>query len=295
MQLHTAITLSDASRIRLSMFDDRLEIASPGSLPNSLTVEGMDTRQATRNEVITSMLGRMSVGGTAETGRQSFMEKRGDGIPIIKRETRELSGHPPEFKLNDGVELCVIIPSAPLDIKESNVKVVVHCEEKPVSGIDLLLLFPNKTWRQAKTNEYGEAMIGLYTTNLPMTVFAAAPGFAAYLQEGWLPGDGELRITVKRLPAGSGSVIFEESTGYIPGLSGRLNPILDDLERTYLYANNIAINEGKAQPVTFTYNSPINLTDANGVSMDVKVITIVGRSSLVEYEPAKRNTRAVAT
>ena len=38
------------SRIRLSMFDDRLEIRSPGPLPNNLTVDSMEQRQATRNE-----------------------------------------------------------------------------------------------------------------------------------------------------------------------------------------------------------------------------------------------------
>ena len=50
------------SRIRLAMFDDRLEICSPGSLPNNLTIESMYERQSTRNEVLTSILGRMNVG-----------------------------------------------------------------------------------------------------------------------------------------------------------------------------------------------------------------------------------------
>ena len=51
-----------SSRIRLSMFVDRLEINSPGNLQNNLTIENMDVRQSTRNEALTSMLGRMSVG-----------------------------------------------------------------------------------------------------------------------------------------------------------------------------------------------------------------------------------------
>ncbi len=50
------------SKIRLSMFTDRLEINSPGGLPNNLTIESMEVRQSTRNEVLTFMLGRMSVG-----------------------------------------------------------------------------------------------------------------------------------------------------------------------------------------------------------------------------------------
>ena len=49
------------SKIRPPMFDDRLEIQSPGSLPNNLFVENMSLRQSTRNEALTSVLARMSV------------------------------------------------------------------------------------------------------------------------------------------------------------------------------------------------------------------------------------------
>ena len=43
------------SRIRLSMFADRLEINSPGALPNNLTIDSMDVRQSTRNEALASI------------------------------------------------------------------------------------------------------------------------------------------------------------------------------------------------------------------------------------------------
>ena len=72
------------SRIRISMFDDRLEIRSPGGLPNTLTVESMAERQSTRNEVVASVFGRMPVGRIKGTGaRRYLMERRGDGVPII--------------------------------------------------------------------------------------------------------------------------------------------------------------------------------------------------------------------
>ena len=64
-------------RIRLSMFEDRLEIQSPGSLPNNLTLESMEVRQATRNEALTSVLARMPVGGIrgSEDRAVFFMER----------------------------------------------------------------------------------------------------------------------------------------------------------------------------------------------------------------------------
>ncbi len=52
-----------SGRIRLSVFSDRLEVQSPGALPNNMTVESMPLRQATRNEVIASVMGRLKVGG----------------------------------------------------------------------------------------------------------------------------------------------------------------------------------------------------------------------------------------
>ena len=76
------------SRIRISMFSDRIEINSPGGLPNNLTIDSMDVRQSTRNEALASILGRIPVESIRGSGdRQYFMERRGDGVPIIFRET----------------------------------------------------------------------------------------------------------------------------------------------------------------------------------------------------------------
>ena len=86
--------------------------------------------------------------------------------------------------------------------------------------------------------------------------------------------------------AHGGSVIFEKGTGHLPGLSGRLNPIRDTLDRTYLYADNIAVNEGAPQPVHFTLGEDLRLMDADGVGMRVRVREILGRAALVDYRAA---------
>ena len=238
-----------SSKIRLSMFEDRLELQSPGSLPNNLTVDSMETRQATRNEVLTSVLGRMSVRGVrGSEDRQYFMERRGDGVPIILSETRKLCGKPPEYRLVDESEVCLTIPAAAQEQSPARAVVTVWSVGQPLPGADLLVLFPNKTWWREITDEDGEATFDLHTTHLPMTVFAAAPGHAAFLELEWIPSRGALAIELEALREG-GSVIFSEATGGLPGLKGRLNPIRDTHNRTYLYASNIAINEGEPQPV----------------------------------------------
>ena len=62
-----------------------------------------------------------------------------------------------------------------------------------------------------------------------------------------------------------------------------MNPKLDARERTYLYADNIAINGGKPQPVAFDLGEELHLADAEGSEMQVRIIEILGRSALIEY------------
>ena len=273
------------SRIRLAMFEDRLEICSPGSLPNNLTIESMGERQSTRNEVLTSILGRMNVGGIEGVGgRQFFMERRGDGVPIIRRETQELSGVLPNFRLVDEAELCLTIPAALLEFTPANAVLSVRSSGEPLQGADVLVLFPNKTWKHAVTDANGEARVDLHSIHLPMVVFVAAEGYAAGLEQDWIPAKRPLAVELTPIPGG-GSVIYREATGYILGLSGRLNPIRDAYDRTYLYASNISINEGKQQPVHFILGEDLLLTDSNGNEALVRVVDIVGQSALLEYCP----------
>ena len=101
------------SKIRFFMFDDRLEIYSPGALPNTVTVESLPLRQATRNELLTSLLAECPVSDSCgAVERTSYMEKRGDGVPIIMRESERLSGRKPEYRLIDDSELLLTIYSA---------------------------------------------------------------------------------------------------------------------------------------------------------------------------------------
>lgn len=271
------------SRIRLSMFADRIEINSPGALPNNLTVESMASRQATRNQTLASMLGRMRVGKILGSGgRQFFMERRGDGVPTILRETRGLSGKEPRYRLVDDADLFLTIPAAPTTPTPATAVIRASEAGAPLPGIDLLVLFPNETWKTATTDENGESAVDLHTTELPMTVFAAAAGYAAHVETEWIPGHGPLDIELSALPAG-GSVIFPERTGEIPGLKGRLNPIRDKLDRTYLYATNLAINEGRREPVAFLPGEELRVTDPDGAERLIRIISIIGQSALVEY------------
>ena len=109
------------SKIRFFMFDDRLEIYSPGALPNTVTVDSIALRQATRNELITSLLAESPVVETiGDVGRGYYMEKRGDGVPIILRESERLSGRKPVYRLIDDSELLLTIHAAEMERADEN-------------------------------------------------------------------------------------------------------------------------------------------------------------------------------
>ena len=276
-----------ARNIRLSMFRDRLEIDSPGQLPNGMTIESMESSQATRNEVIASVFGRFPVGDVPGTNLRHFlMERRGDGVSIIKSETKEATGQLPQYKILDASNVVLTIPAARLELSPAESTVSVHSEGEPLSGVEVLALFPNKTYQQATTNEIGEAALDLYTSILPMTVYAAAPGYAGGLVRDWLPNQGGLLMEMRSLEKG-GSVVFPQSTGHLPDLQGRLNPIRDSSDRTYLYADNIAIEEGRPQPVHFRLGKTLRLTDSFGYELSVTILDILGKSSLLQYRPHK--------
>ncbi|MCY4305886.1 MAG: putative DNA binding domain-containing protein [Aestuariivita sp.] len=282
---------SIASRkIRLSMFKDRLEIESPGLFPNGMTIDGMETSQATRNEIITSVFGRIAVANVEGSVRRRFlMERRGDEVSIIRTETYETSGSHPKCKIVDESSLLLRIPAAKLELVPAVSAVTVHCKGKPLAGIAVLALFPNKTWVRGTTDEFGNADLNLYTTNLPMTVYAAGPSYTAGLMQSWTPSKDSLLIALDLMETG-GAVIFPQETGQVPGLRGRLNPIRDTLDHTYLYADNIAIEEGRRQPVPFRTGKPLRMTDAYGAECSITIVDIIGQSSLIEYRPLMRST-----
>ena len=160
----------------------------------------------------------------------------------------------------------------------------VFASGRPAPRVEVLALFPNKTWKRAVTNEHGEARLNLYTAYLRMTVFVASEGHSAHVEYDWVPAERALLIELETLPGG-GSIVIPDGVGFIPGLSGRLNPIRDNLDRTYIYATNVAVNVDAQQPVSFETGETLRLTDADGRQLAVTVIEILGSTSLLEYRP----------
>lgn len=112
-----------ASKIRLRLFGNRLELYSPGSLPNTMTVESLRYRQSARNDAIASLLARCPLPESAswiESDRTTFMDKRGEGVRIVLDHSARLSGRAPEYRLLDDAELMLTIHAAdPFDVSRT--------------------------------------------------------------------------------------------------------------------------------------------------------------------------------
>jgi len=102
------------SKIRLFLFIDRLELYSPGNLPNTLTVDTMPFRVFTRNQLLVTFLSRIR---SRRTGR-AYLESRGEGVQRILEASEAHSGRRPAYELF-GDELRLTIWAKPSPHEES--------------------------------------------------------------------------------------------------------------------------------------------------------------------------------
>jgi predicted nucleic acid-binding protein len=167
-----------------------------------------------------------------------------------------------------------------IDSKES-VRVTARDETgNPIVNAHILLIRENKTYLSGVTDAKGAVLFEIPKGRL-FTVFCSHNNFPAYIAREFEPVI-VLEIRLKKAE-NTGSIICSDGTGYLPNFEGRLNPIRDTSDRLYLYGDNIAIEGGQQQPVSFTLGKPLQLEDCNGKVMQIKIIEVIGRSSLIEF------------
>ncbi len=103
------------AKIRLQLFENRLELHSPGTIPNGMTVENLAYLQSARNDIIMSLLARCAVPADVpllNTDRRTLTDRRGEGVRLILENSERLSGRMPEYRLVDDAELMLTIYAA---------------------------------------------------------------------------------------------------------------------------------------------------------------------------------------
>ena len=103
------------AKVRLRLFENRLELHSPGAIPNGMTVDNLAYLQSARNDVIMSLLARCVVPADVpwlSTERRTLTDRRGEGVRLILDNSERLSGRTPEYHLLDDAELMLTIHAA---------------------------------------------------------------------------------------------------------------------------------------------------------------------------------------
>ena len=149
-----------------------------------------------------------------------------------------------------------------------------------IENAQIVFSADNGTYLMGHTNSLGKCDIFIETIR-EYSVLVAHPNYPSVVLDRFDPNT-DLDVSLNCID-NVGSIVIQ-STGYIPGLKGRLNPILDSSSRRYLYADNIAINGGCNQPVTFSLNELLILEDCNGVNMNLIFRFINGHTTaLIDY------------
>ncbi|SCX26055.1 Septum formation inhibitor-activating ATPase [Agrobacterium sp. DSM 25558] len=150
----------------------------------------------------------------------------------------------------------------------------------PLAGAHVCALSDNGTTIEIEVANDGTASVQL-VPGKAYKILVAHEGYKSKVFEDFEPGVA-LNIHCQRKRNG-GSVIIQ-SSGCIPHLGGRLNPVKDTLDRTYLYADKIAINGGESQPVAFQIGEYLDMEDSFGRRSSIVITLIEGRTALIEYE-----------
>ena len=153
-------------------------------------------------------------------------------------------------------------------------------EGAAVRGAAVLAAYPDGRYITGQTDADGKCRLNLYRTDQEMKVLVAADSHLPF-HKAIIPGESEI-VSVELAPSKDDrkALLFTRSTGYIPGIEGRLNPHKDG----YVYGDNIAINGRLATPAAhFTKGERLHLIDVYGVETTIRFLEVEGQFSLIEY------------
>ena len=148
----------------------------------------------------------------------------------------------------------------------------------------VLAAYPDGRYLTGQTDADGKCRLNLYRVDQEMKLLVAAKDQLPY-HTTLIPGKSDV-VSLELEPSKEDKkgLLFTQSTGYIPGIEGRLNPHKDG----YVYGDNIAINGKLATPAAhFEIGESLHLIDVYGVETTVRFLVVEGQFSLIEYTEPK--------
>ncbi|WP_062056970.1 toll/interleukin-1 receptor domain-containing protein [Aquimarina longa] len=160
---------------------------------------------------------------------------------------------------------------------------VVNQEEETIKNAKIVLVANNSTYLEGFSDEKGLSHFIIRTRKL-YTVLIAHPEYPSVVFDNVNPKE-DIKVAIKK-SIGSSSIIINKS-GEIPGISGRIKPILKSNTKIAVYADNIAIEGGKHQPYDFELNKSISIEDNGGNILHLTFRFFKGRIALLDYYKPK--------
>lgn len=141
------------SEVHVDMFDDRLEITSPGGMLGGINVQDQDinnVKSERRNPIIADLFHRMR-----------YMERRGSGLRKIINETAKLSGYTEDYKpvfYSTPSSFTVVIKNVNYNMNGATIHVTDHDTTHAVSDREASII---EFCSVARTREEIQAFIGI--------------------------------------------------------------------------------------------------------------------------------------
>ncbi len=160
---------------------------------------------------------------------------------------------------------------------------IVDQKNKTIKNAKVVLIAKNSTYLEGNSDENGLAHFIIRTRKL-YTLLIAHPKYSSVIFRDINPKE-DVEVTIEKTN-GSGSSIINK-TIQLPGLEGKIEPILKSSEKFSLYADNIAIEGGIGQPYDFELNKSICLEDNGGNIIHLTFRFFQGRIALVDHSKHK--------
>lgn len=205
-----------------------------------------------------------------------------DTIQPVQPETKEAPLAPAKA-VAVGAQQKNPVPAQPLAGGAGQAKILVNVvDEKgaPLSDAEVTVVLDSGAYQDAK---FEDGKFECDATQEPAHLFIASPRRQGCI----LPIAGKPGLVTVRMKSTNGSSAILHGRGRLRGIDGTVDPLLDNLNRTYMYADQIGfLVNGKpapGQPLQFKINEPITAISPQGKPFNICVRAIVGKVSLLEY------------
>lgn len=167
----------------------------------------------------------------------------------------------------------------PRDVGPHRYELHVSGPTGPAVDCDVLFVGPDGTYARTSTDRSGVASVG----NWPWAETAVLIAHQHYMSA-FVPRLANGMTVELQADDTASSAICTQGWTSLPGLLGKVTFIRDGQNRTYVYAENVAINGGQAQPVDVSLGHPTSFAGADGSGVSVTPRAILGPCFLLDLK-----------